>query len=44
MEENVTQINGGITINIGVSVRDIMYVEMIMFEILLYVVVKTENI
>ena len=44
MVENVTQINGRITINIGVSVRNIMNVEMIMFEILLYVVVKTENI
>ena len=40
MEENVTQINGGITI----SVKNVMHVKKIIFGILLYVVVKMENI
>ena len=43
MEENVTQINRGIMINVIVSVRNIMYVKMIMFGILLHVDVKMEN-
>ena len=43
MGKNVTQINGGIKINVDVSVRN-MYVKMIMFKILLHSVVKTENI
>ena len=44
MEENVTQINGGIRINVDVSVKDVMYVKKIIFGILLHVVMKTENI
>ena len=40
MEENVTQINGGIS----VSVKNLMYVKEIMFGILQHAVVKTENI
>ena len=44
MDENVIQINGGITINVDVSVRNVMYVKKIMFGILLYKVVKMENI
>ena len=44
MEENVTQINGGITINVDVSVKNVMYVKKIMFGILLYVTVKIKNI
>ena len=40
-EENVIQINGGIMINVDVSVKN---VEKIMFGILLHVVVKMENI
>ena len=44
MEENVDQINDGITIKVDVSVKDVMYVEEIMFEILLHVIVKMENI
>ena len=36
MEENVIQINDGITININVSVKNVMYVEKIMFGILLH--------
>ena len=34
MEENVTQINGGIMINVDVSVKNVMYVKKIMFGIL----------
>ena len=44
MEENVIQINGGITINVNVSVKNILYVKKIIFEILLHVVAKIENI
>ena len=44
MEENVIQINGGIMINVDVSVKNVMYVKKIMFGILLHVIVKTENI
>ena len=40
MEQNVIQINGGIMINVDVSVKNIY----VMFEILVQVVVKTENI
>ena len=43
MEEIVIQINGGIMINVAVSVENVMYVKKIMFEILLYVIVKMEN-
>ena len=43
MEENVIQINGGITINVNVSVKN-MYVKKIMFGILLHAVVKMENV
>ena len=31
MEENIIQINGGITINVDGSVKNFMYVEKIMF-------------
>ena len=44
MEENVIQINGGIMINVDVSVKNIIYVKKIIFGILLHVVVKMENI
>ena len=44
MEENVTQIIGGITINVHVSVRNIVYMKKLVFGILLHVVVKTENV
>ena len=43
MEENVIQINGGITINVDMSVKKLMYMKKIMFEILLHVIVKMEN-
>ena len=44
MEENVIQVNGGIMINVDVSVKNVMYVKKIMFGILLHVIVKMENI
>ena len=44
MEENVTQINGGITINVDVSVINVRYVKKIMFGMLLHVIEKMENI
>ena len=44
MEESVIQINGGITINVDVSVKNVMYVKKIMFGILLHVIIKMENI
>ena len=44
MEENIIQLNCGITINVDVSVQNVMYVRKIIFEILLHVVVKMENI
>ena len=44
MEENVIQINGGIMINVAVSVKNIMYVKKITFGILPHVAVKMDNI
>ena len=44
MEENVIHINGGITINNHVNVKNVMYVKKIMLGILLHVIVKMENI
>ena len=44
MEENVTQINDGITVTVGVSVRNVMYPKNTVFGIVLHVAVKTENI
>ena len=44
MKENVIQINGGITINVNVSIKNVMYAKKIMFGILLHVIVKMENI
>ena len=41
MEQNVMQINGGITINVDVNVKIIIYVKKIIFGILLY---ENENI
>ena len=40
MEEIVIQINGGIMTNADVSVKNVMYMKKIMFEILLYVIVN----
>ena len=44
IEENVIQINGGLMINVDVSVKNVMYVKKIMFGILLHVIWKMENI
>ena len=44
IEENVIQIKTGITINVDVSVKNIIYVKMITFGILLHVVATMENI
>ena len=44
MEENVIQLNGGIAVNVSVSVKNIIYVKKIIFGILLHVVAKMENI
>ena len=44
MGKNVIQINGGIAINVDVNVKNIIYVKIIMFGILLHVIVKMENI
>ena len=43
MKQNVIQINGGLTINVVVSVKNIIYVKKIIFEILLHLLVKMEN-
>ena len=44
MEGNVTQINGETTVNVDVSVRNVMNVKKIIFGVVLHVVVKMENI
>ena len=44
MEEDKTQINGGITINVVATVKNITYVKEIMLRILPHVAVKTVNI
>ena len=44
MEQNVIQINGEITINVDVSVKNVIYAKKIMFGILLLVIVEMENI
>ena len=44
MEEIVVRINGRIIINVDVSVKNVMYMKRIMFEILLHGIVKMENI
>ena len=44
MKQKVIQINGGITINVDVSIKSITYVKKIMFGILLNVIVKIEYI
>ena len=44
MEENVNQINGEKTIHVNVSVKRLMYLKKNMFEILVNVFLKIENI
>ena len=43
MEENVIQINGGISTNVDVSVKNVTYSKKIIFGILLPIAVKMEN-
>ena len=44
IEKDVAQINGRMTKNVDMSVKNVMYVKKIIFEILLHVVIKIENI
>ena len=44
MQENVTQINGGIMINVNKNVKNVMYVKKILFGILLHVVVNGKSL
>ena len=44
IEKNVIQMNRGITINVYVSVRNIMYVKKLTFGIVLHDLSKMENI
>ena len=44
MEETVIQIDGGISINVDVSLKNVIYVKKVIYGILLYVVVKMGNI
>ena len=44
MEENAIQMNCGISMNVNVSVKKIICMKKIMFEILINVFVKMENI
>ena len=44
MEQKLIQIHGGITINIDVTVKNIIYVKKNMFKILVHVFMKMENI
>ena len=44
MKQNVSQTNDGITINVNLNVKKVIYVKNIMFGVLLHVIVKMENI
>ena len=44
IEQNVSQINRGIMINVDVGVKSIIYVKKIMFGNLLHVIMKMEKI
>ena len=44
MDENVIQINGGMTINVDMSVKNVMNMKKNIFGILLHLFVKIENI
>ena len=44
MKQNASQINGGITLNVDVSVKKLMCVKKIMFRILLHVIVNMDKI
>ena len=44
MEKSVIRINGAITINVDVSIKNIIHVKKIIFGTLVHVIVKMENI
>ena len=44
IERTVIHINGGITINVDASIKNIMYMKQNMFGILVHVFVKMESI
>ena len=44
MEQKVSEVNGGIMINVHVSVKNIIYVKKILSGIQLHAIVKNENI
>ena len=44
IEGNLIEIIRGVTINVDVNVKNVIYVKKIMFVILLHVVVRMENI
>ena len=44
MKQNASQINGGITLNVDVSVKKLMCVKKIMLRILLHVIVNMDKI
>ena len=44
MEGNLIQVSSGITINVDMSVKNIIHVKKIIFGILVHVFVKMENI
>ena len=44
MEKNLIQINNGITVNVSMIVKNVIYGKKIIFEILQHAVAKMENI
>ena len=44
MEEVVTQISGGVMINVNMSVKNVMHMKKIRFGMLLHAIVKIEKI
>ena len=43
LKQDIIHINGGIMINVNMSVKSIIYVKKIVFGILLHAIVKVEN-
>ena len=44
MEQNLIQIDGGVTINVDMSLKSIIYMKKVTFGILLHVIVEMENV
>ena len=44
MEQNVIQINGGMTTNVDVRVKNIIYVKKLIFEILIHLILNMGKI